>query len=482
MDKIDLTDHHRNSPNSNVPPAPLKPILLFLFLLGFPTTPAYADGIMLNVVFAVGLMFTIPITLFIVLVEGFVGKWFLGIGFKKAAKIAFIANIVSTLAGIPLMFLERWIFYSQVPRELHLYFKAYFLASLFTYLLFFVVTLLIEGWVWRVLMKIEGIPYTFGKLWKALILGNVLTYAVLCPLHYLFTSPTAEVEELTADTSWAREPTTMCCYIDSETKFLNRVQSNGAERETITPFPMKDYFLSEDLNTCVYRGINGSLYHYSATSGKQSLLSENISDASNQSATAEDKDLMAFVELVGSSPKLKVVPVRALFKLHEEFRSEFGLKDSEVEFLKESATVTRSGKVSFSGFRRNDDGGWNALRFFNPADPNPVYDLPGYWEWVESGEYKVGVNHGPLMGRIRVLRNGKWYLSISDTPGFLRLPKRNFNSPAILENGIEVLVEDGHSIYLIDLENQRIGHLVNGGSFSVNTEVFTKQRLIVPEP
>jgi len=460
---------------------------LFLPLLVFASCPAYADGIMLDALFAVGLMFAIPITLFVVLVEGFAVKWFLGLSFGKAANIAFLANLVSTLAGIPLMFLERWIFYSQVPTRLDLYFKAYFLASLVTYLLFFVVTLLIERGVWIQRFNKERIAFTSGSLWKALLLGNVLTYAILCPLHYMFTSPTANVDELTSDTTWAREPTTTVFYIDPNDQYLNRIQTNGGGRETIVPFPMRDFFLSEDLKTCVYQGTDDNLYHYNESLGKQSLLAEKISDASNPSATAEDKNLVAFVEMMGSTPTLEVVPVRALFTLHEEFRAEFGLKDSDVDWLKDSATVTRVSSASFSGFRKKEDGSWQALRFpmrSGETDSSPEYEVNNYYDrtWIKNADYSVGAYYGPMEGLLYIKEGDESLLYVADSPGFLRLPKRGFSSPVFLVSGIEVLVEDGHSIYLIDLEGRRIGHLVNGNNFVIQSEQFTKQHLFESDP
>ncbi|MCA9428183.1 MAG: hypothetical protein KC994_24095, partial [Candidatus Omnitrophica bacterium] len=287
---------------------PKKGPLVFL-VVGLSAVPAYADGIIMEWVIAAGAIVAVPITLFIVLVEGCVATWVLRIPFLKAAVVTFSANLVSTLSGIPLMLFERWIFYGVVPKDLHLYFKYYFIASILTYLFFLIVTIFFEWIVWRGWLNSANQSYLTKKLWKSLVLGNVLTYAVLCPLHYLFTSPAANVDELTSDTTWAREPTTSVLYIDSETQFLNRIQTNGVERETMVPFSMKEYFLSEDLETCVYRGTDGNLYHYNASLGKQSLLTEEISEAFNQSATAENKKLAAFVELEGPTPTLEVVPV-----------------------------------------------------------------------------------------------------------------------------------------------------------------------------
>ncbi|MCA9419148.1 MAG: hypothetical protein KC917_22930, partial [Candidatus Omnitrophica bacterium] len=81
---------------------PKKGPLVFL-VVGLSAVPAYADGIIMEWVIAAGAIVAVPITLFIVLVEGCVATWVLRIPFLKAAVVTFSANLVSTLSGIPLM-------------------------------------------------------------------------------------------------------------------------------------------------------------------------------------------------------------------------------------------------------------------------------------------------------------------------------------------------------------------------------------------
>ena len=465
---------------------PTRVGILLILLASFAVSPVHADGIAIDAVIAVGLGFGIPIVLFIVLVEGMVAWRILKMPFGLASRITFFANVVSTLAGIPLMIVERVIFYSLVPKELHLYFKAYLIASIFIYFLFLIVTILVECAIWRRRLQKEVFVFVSKDLVAAMVVGNILSYAVLCPLHYSFTRPIADVDQLTADTSWAKEPTTTVYYIDSATKYLNRIQTNGGGRETIVPFPMKDYVLSEDLETCVFQGTDGNLYHRNDTHGMGKLLSDRFLHTSDEFALSGNGQMVAFIESKDASNSLKIVSIEGLEGIKTEFEKNLETYSMSVAWLKDSTTAVYGDRNGTSGYMK-EEGSWK--RFFTPSEIVVTASYSPYHEkyymdrsFVENLEFWVGAYHTYSEGLLYIKQGDANHMVISDNPGYIGLPRRGFSSPAFLENGKELLVEDGHSIYLIDLEGRRIGHLVNGNNFVIQSEQFTKQHLFESDP
>src|SRR5256885_2783520 len=95
-------------------------------------------------------------------------------------------------------------------------------------LVYFVVTLLVEGayafrWQRR---KQLGLART--QIWRGVLLANAATYVVLAPLHYYATRPGCEIREFSKDTRWTSQPTVKVIFTDATNHYLKCARLDGS--------------------------------------------------------------------------------------------------------------------------------------------------------------------------------------------------------------------------------------------------------------
>lgn len=152
------------------------------YILG--TFIVLADAIDFPIVIRAGVAILVPVTIFVVLSEAFVISKLLRYSFKKTVRFAFVANLLSAIAGIPTMLFNEWLFSVAKPHDLSGYFTSYLEFSVLATAVYFLVSVFVEflwGLRWR---KHQSIAVTKLRLLYSLVVANLLSYAVLAPLHY----------------------------------------------------------------------------------------------------------------------------------------------------------------------------------------------------------------------------------------------------------------------------------------------------------
>jgi hypothetical protein len=193
-----------------------------------------------------GCAFLVPAVL-VVVIEGLVLKFACGRP-PKCFLASFMANLASALAGLALMFLFtagwRW-----MPIELDRYYTADRIFTLVRYTGYFLLSVGVEYLVVRwVLLARDGAK----RLGRGVLLGNVMTYALLCPLLYFMTRPQQDLTDLRADSAWSADATTAILYLNPANGYLMRTDPKRAHTATVLARHMTDYQIRPDLHSGLY--------------------------------------------------------------------------------------------------------------------------------------------------------------------------------------------------------------------------------------
>jgi hypothetical protein len=230
--------------------------------------PLVADGINLPLVLGYGLIVLAPLGLFEVALEGWILSRVWAISFKALARPVLIANGWSLLAGIPIKILNALIYSWVLPKDLPGFFARYPLAISLGTLNYFVITVIVEAAYFFRRLKGSELEQQRSKVWRAVLLANLATYAVLGPLHYFGTRPTSDIKEFTGNTAWAIQPPTQIVYIDSRNKHLKVIYSDGLNGRTLVPMQVTNYLVTSDFDKILVQDPGGARHFWRYENGK----------------------------------------------------------------------------------------------------------------------------------------------------------------------------------------------------------------------
>ena len=234
--------------------------------------PIFADAIDVPVVLFFGVIVLVPLIAFEVFIEALVLKRIWHLPYGELCTFTFFANVWSLLAGIPTKVLNAFLYAHLLPDDIPGFFARYPFAVAIGSLVYFVVTLLVEGayafrWQRRKELGLAG-----TQIWRGVLLANAATYVVLAPLHYYATRPGCEIREFFKDTRWTSQPTVKVIFTDATNHHLKSALLDGSAGETIVPMPTTDYLVSTNLAVCLFRGTNGNLFLYRHDRGTNNLI------------------------------------------------------------------------------------------------------------------------------------------------------------------------------------------------------------------
>jgi hypothetical protein len=469
-------------------------------ILWFPAV-ARADGVAPEFFLFFGCGVVLPLGLFLTLVEGAIISRYLKTKFWDTCRFTFVANLVSAIVGIPALSFNQWLFDKLMPQELHLYFKYYLPVSILIFLVYFGISVVFEllcGLVWKIRKK--G-AFTFGALFVAIVLANLVTYAVLAPIDYFAGYPKTNIRTYTPTTEWAQKPPVKIVYLDNTTQYLMQIDSDGRNKKVLVPFPVRGYLFSPDLSTFVFIGTDKKLYWYRMTTGKKvevaqrealkSIMDADLSPSGNKVAYLSGKGgnfSLTLMDIVSGKKQENM----NLIDAGDKRVSLAWSKDETILYLWEESDLNlQKNKGYHEKFTRvmitndllikkesmNDDKlnfADNYGRFwFAPSDSyynhDRIYDEFGNIR-IQTRE-RYGMRHF-----LMIKRDGKPIITFSNRPGIF-LPLYNGSDPSIIQMGKECLFElDDSQIYLIDIETKTVGKVTDGHSHVVPTASYTKKR------
>jgi hypothetical protein len=455
--------------------------------------PMLADAIDIPYVLGFGLVVLVPLMLFEVGIEALVLNTIWRIHFWKLCRYTLVANFLSLLAGIPVKILNAWLYGFLLPDDLPGFFARYPSAVAIGSLVYFVVTLGVEGaYAFRWLHRNEYV-ITSGSVWKGVVLANLASYLVLAPLHYYLTRPIQQIREFSPNTSSFSRPADKVIFTDAVSGNLKAVRLNDSSTETIVPLPVRDYLLSADLKICLFRGTNNNLYIYRRVTSRSDLvLQASERFLMNQVAFSPSGQYVAFAS--ESSNAVEVVDTQTGQHIYQPL-------ETKLSFFSGASIAWSTNEEMFyvSGFDSHDrflftirplDG----LKLEKLTDTNtpPVLTCYGRlgsagWygaeDWGRSfhedscGDLKIWTEPG-LGSHLSIYhddhpRTAVLYLSVN--PGLLHIARFDFDDVAFLQDCRECLFEANGYIYLLDIQEKRAGTVVHGDRFILLTPRYQKQ-------
>jgi hypothetical protein len=413
--------------------------------------------------------------------------------FTDLCRFTFFANFWSLLAGIPTKILNSWLYSLFLPEDLPGFFARYSVAMGIGTLIYFAVTIAVEGaYAFRWLRK-NQYAITGSAVWKGILAANLATYAVLAPLHYYGTRPMHQVQEFTPNTLWAQQAAATVLFTD-QNGTLKSIHADGSAPQILVPAVVRDYLVSTNLNLFLFRGGDGNLHLYRRNVGQSNLVMQTHERFQmDQAAFSPSGSLVAFAAKEGNY--LEVLDVRSGQRVHEVLLPTFSSFDGPS--LAWSLDETR---FYLRGFESNSlvrvaiepD---LTLKIGSLESTNGVTLLPcfgrvgraGGWygsdDWGRNynedscGNLKLWTEPG-LGSGLRVYREDRektpiLYLHVN--PGLLHIARFYFGDATFLEDGRECLFEANGYIYLLDLQQKRVGTLARGDRFVLLTSRYQKR-------
>ena len=449
----------------------LRWLLLLLCCFTFPFT-ARADGIDLPILLGFGLGIFLPLLLFNAAIEAPIMGRFLGIKLSDLWWPWFKANVWSLLGGIPALVINELLAGWLLPTELVRRFQVYPLFLVLFAAVFFAATWLVEFVCARSIVRRQGVKVERATLVKAVLLANVASYAILGPAFCVLQYPRPEVREFTRDTRWAKQPALAVVAV-GPTGRLETATADGKNHRVILPYEVRDFVVSADLKTVLYRGQDDRFYSY--RNGTNALMPElgfwcrtpemDFSPSGRYAAflNQETKVIRIFDSMSG---QFKDVPTFG-----------DGYRCSVVWSSKEDTIYLKSEK----DFREitlgpGSTNAYTALR-------NPPSDFAGHYgrvgdRWRREGAFYLRHRENGVAldiwywagSGLAIHRGRENLMKLSDPAGQL-----GFTQGILLEGGEEALVGFGNHVYLVDVVGKRLGPVLGGKDFIALAKPFSKQ-------
>lgn len=469
--------------------------------------PLLADAIDIPLVLGLGLAVLVPLMLFEVGIEALVLSKIWRLPYGNLCRYSFLANCWSLVAGIPTKILNAFL-YGEVllPQDMPGFFARYPFAVTIGSLIYFAVTVLVEGaYAFRWLRR-NQFTLVRREIWRGVILANIATYAVLAPLHYYVTRPINEIQEFTKDARWSSHPAAKIIFTDAANGYLKAVNIDGSAAETIMPVAARDYLVSADLNICLFRGKDGNLYLYQRIQGQTNLIWK--TDARfrmDQVAFSPSAERVAFAN--EKEKYIEVVDVKTGKSVHESFsatdssfyNTSLAWSKEETRFYVNSdkkhfiATLQPKWHLMIEMPNNTNTPEWN-LTIETVSDTNSLDILTCYGRISNGGWWSGGDDWGasfnedtcdglnawsePGLGSgLRIYRedqNRSRVLTVAVNPGLLHLASFYFGDVAFLEGCDECLFQANDYIYLADIDRKRVGTVTKGERFILLTPRYQK--------
>lgn len=454
-------------------------VILFSFVAIIPN--AEANGIFIEMIILGGFLILIPLLAVIITIEATIVKQGFNIQFKQAFFIMLWANVISTLAGIPTAVFSFLIYQSIIGEDLSRFILRFRIAAALSVLIYLAVTILVELLVvfWR--NKKIQIQVSAKKALTAVLAANALTYLFVVPYYAFFGAPYTNIRESTASSEWAKKPTTEIYYIDSQTKYLCKINSDGTAKQVVIPQEVKQYGIMPE---------NG-LFLYLDSAYMMTLYNQNT----NETLKIIQSDAYVFGDYFSFSPNGKWVVMLSFGKPDKSYtvylyEAGKGLVTSEEKtesknhylgagvlwskkenkfvvknYEKTVFTVSEEGKLSSEPYNPyNKDIELAKIFSFSPKFGfSPRIIMSSYPKKDESDVLNAYASW--MHFKVRSKRSDHNIV-------MLRMP-RTIRDIAILPNNEEVVFQHGNSIYLLDVQKRRVGKITDGGDFVILSDKYS---------
>ena len=456
-------------------------------------TPILADAINILFVFGIGIAVLVPLMAFEVFAEAFILRATWHQKFGDLCRFTFAANVLSLLAGIPTKILNAWLYSFLLPQDLPGFFASYPTAVGIGTFIYFLVTVGIEGlYAFRWLRK-NHYPVAPGSVWKGVLVANLATYAVLAPLHYFATRSNQQVKVFRTDTRWTQNPNIRVLFTDENGR-LKSIRTDGSNLQTLVPGPVRDYLVSTNLNVCLFRSTDGNLHLYRRDTGQSNLVWQTHERFEmEQVAFSPSGQRVAMAEKEGNY--IEILDLETGKRIHQVLLptfSKFNFNGPWVAWSSDERTFYVRGFESNSAavvkLQADATMKIEPLESTNGLTLLPCFGRAGGGGWYGGDDWGRSFNNDscgnlklwtePGLGSgLRIYREDKArspVVSLHVNPGLLHIASFYFGDAAFIGNCRECLFEANGYIYLLDVEQKRVGTLARGERFILLTDRYRK--------
>ncbi len=456
-------------------------LLPLIFLI-----PQYllADGIDFPILIGLGLMVFIPTTAFIVFGEALVISKYLKISYRSTLWFAFVINLASFLSGFAMLFVVSSIDYLLLHKDIYHFFNYFLLSSIIGYLLYFGTSVLVEYFVGLRKRKIFFPDKHARGIFNAILYANLLSYGVLCPIHYYLTRPITEIRQVTKDVRWEMAPTVKIIYIDSKDHYLKQIDSDGRNQKVLIPYSIMDYSVSNDMDRYLYRGNDNSLYYFSTTQNKRVKIGDDKLKYSTWGvAISPSGRTIAYLKFLTEQNNIRLLVLFDVIR-NKTFQTDYFTNETDY-----SPSIAWSNQENVFYIFGNQ--GTKKITFsdsmqikIEKAKPEDFVKFVSKWysseneegNYLSVDEYNdLKVKTIPGLGNELVIsQHDKDIVHFTTTFGMLHIfGFGNLDNPSFIHEGKECIFEWGDSIYLMDIQSRKIGKITDGNRYILFLKKFS---------
>ena len=459
--------------------------------------PIFADSIDFPIALVMGFVVLVPLLLFEVIVEAFVLKGIWSIPFRTLCRYTFIANVLSLLAGIPVKILNACLYDFILPQDLPGFFTRYPWAVALGSLVYFVVTVGVEGaYAFRWLRR-KQLSLGSGQIWKGALIANLASYAVLAPFNYYITRPAPQqIREFTKNANWSSHPAIKLIFIGGTNGGVQSMQLGSATSETIVPKTVKDdYLLSADLELCLFRSTNDALYLYRRTPAQcKFVMQSDYHFMMDRAAFSPSGRYFAYADELNN--RLELSDLETGEEINQPLNQQMPWEGSVAWSTNESIFYVGLGDKGIIQCTIKQTGLLllETLTQTNPVQTNAT-DLLTCFGQLRDGGYTAMIDDGgsvynrdsfgdltvytvPGLGSCLVIYSGtdrrNEVESFSVNPGLLHMSRFGFADVAFLDRN-ECLFDANGYTYLLDIQNKRVGTVAHGDRFITLTPRYQRK-------
>jgi hypothetical protein len=158
-----------------------------------------------------------------------------------------------------------------LPEDLPGFFARYPVAVGIGNLVYFAITIVIEGLYAFRWLRMNQHTIARSAVWIGILAANLASYAVLAPLHYFATRPMRQVHEFTQNSLWTKHAPTIILFTDQKGR-LRSVHADGSGVQTLVSTVVRDYLVSTKPNVILFRGGEGNLHLYRRDEARSNLV------------------------------------------------------------------------------------------------------------------------------------------------------------------------------------------------------------------
>jgi len=458
---------------------------------------ALADGISLPIITGLGVIFIIPITLLLAFIESFIISKYLKIK-NIFFHFSIIANIISTFSGIPAGIISAMVFTPSGSDDFNIVFKHFFYQSILSYFIFFILTLVVEYLLLLKFKKDKNISSSKKKLFYATLIANIITYFILCPLHYQITKPQYNIKTFSTNTNWSTGTSTII-YVDNNNKYLKKIQVNGQNEEILVPFSVKEYSYDKNLNNFLVYDENNNLYYFNKPNNKKILIDEKNCFNLTTVALNMSNDKIAYLS---SNSNLSITktnnpnnihsPDLNIYDLKTKKNTKINIELPEIKVYDEIFPVVAWTSERSINIQTRQDR-WQAIdkslfrKFLKDnlkitlnnkvatVSASAIIELPSrpgilnssrkyhYYNYEDKfGNKEAKSSADCIVDYIVINQNNQNIIHFANNPGLFHFSKDCFWNPRFVNNGKELIFNSHKAVYLINIENKKMGKIING--------------------